>query len=95
MDLNISGKSAIICASSRGLGKACALALANEGVNVWISARHEEALNEAAREIADAGGGAVHAVVADVTTPARAGCFNGSLSATGYRRQQCRRPADG
>ena len=69
MDLRIAGKSAIVCASSRGLGKACALALAKEGVNVWISARHEEALNEAAREIADAGGGAVHAVVADVTTP--------------------------
>jgi 3-oxoacyl-[acyl-carrier protein] reductase len=69
MDLNISGKSAIVCASSRGLGKACALALAKEGVNVWISARHEEALNETAREIAEAGGGAVHAVVADVTTP--------------------------
>jgi len=68
MDLNISGKSAIICASSRGLGKACALALAKEGANVWISARHTEALDETAREIAAVEGGAVQAVVADVTT---------------------------
>ena len=40
MDLGISGRNAIVCASSKGLGKACALALAKEGVNVWISARH-------------------------------------------------------
>jgi 3-oxoacyl-[acyl-carrier protein] reductase len=68
MDLNINGKSAIVCASSKGLGKACALALAREGVNVWISARHAEALNAAAGEIAAAGGGKVHTVIADVTT---------------------------
>ena len=68
MDLNISGKSAIICASSKGLGKACALALAREGVNVWISGRHRDALEEAADEIASVGGGEVQYVVADVTT---------------------------
>jgi len=68
MDLNISGKSAIICASSRGLGKACALALAKEGVNVWISARHRDSLIEAAAEISAARGGRVHSVIADVTT---------------------------
>jgi len=68
MDLNISGKSAIICASSKGLGKACALALAKEGVNVWISARHEEALNAAAAEIAASTSANVQAVIADVTT---------------------------
>ena len=39
MDLKIAGRKAIICASSKGLGKACALALAKEGVDVWISAR--------------------------------------------------------
>jgi 3-oxoacyl-[acyl-carrier protein] reductase len=68
MDLNISGKSAIICASSKGLGKACALALAMEGVNVWINGRHQDSLNQAAAEIASAGGGEVHSVLADVTT---------------------------
>jgi 3-oxoacyl-[acyl-carrier protein] reductase len=68
MDLNISGKSAIICASSRGLGKACALALAKEGVNVWISGRHQDSLDEAVAEITSAGGGEAHSVLADVTT---------------------------
>jgi 3-oxoacyl-[acyl-carrier protein] reductase len=68
MDLNISGKSAIICASSKGLGKACALALAREGVNVWICGRHRDSLDEAAVAIDSAGGGQVQAVLADVTT---------------------------
>jgi 3-oxoacyl-[acyl-carrier protein] reductase len=70
MDLGIAGKNAIVCASSKGLGKACALALAREGVNVWINGRHTEALGQAADEIAAAGGGAVHTVVADVTSEA-------------------------
>lgn len=70
MDLNISGKSAIVCASSKGLGKACALALAKEGVNVWINARNEEALSAAASEIAASGSGEVHSVIADVTSEA-------------------------
>jgi 3-oxoacyl-[acyl-carrier protein] reductase len=68
MDLGIAGKKAIVCASSKGLGKACALALACEGVDVWISARHQEALDQAAAEIAAAGGGAVQALIADITT---------------------------
>jgi 3-oxoacyl-[acyl-carrier protein] reductase len=68
MDLNINGKSAIVCASSKGLGKACALALAKEGVNVWLNARNQETLNKAAAEIAAAGTGEVHAIAADVTT---------------------------
>jgi 3-oxoacyl-[acyl-carrier protein] reductase len=68
MDLLINGRSAIVCASSKGLGKACALALAKEGVNVWISGRHQDALDAAAAEIASAGGGEVQSVRADVTT---------------------------
>jgi 3-oxoacyl-[acyl-carrier protein] reductase len=68
MDLGISGKNAIVCASSKGLGKACAHALAGEGVNVWICARHRDELDRAAAEIAQAGGGAVTSLVADVTT---------------------------
>jgi 3-oxoacyl-[acyl-carrier protein] reductase len=70
MDLGIAGRSAIVCGSSRGLGKACAAALAKEGVNVWITARTEAVLNEAAAEIRAAGGGQVHAIPADVTTEA-------------------------
>jgi 3-oxoacyl-[acyl-carrier protein] reductase len=68
MDLGISGRNAIVCASSKGLGKATALALASEGVNVWICGRHRDALDQAAAEIAQVKGGAVQALVADVTT---------------------------
>jgi 3-oxoacyl-[acyl-carrier protein] reductase len=68
MDLNISGKSAIVCASSKGLGKACAQALAKEGVNVLICARHREMLEQAVVDISRDARGEVKAVVADVTT---------------------------
>ena len=50
MDLGISGRDAIVCGASRGLGKACAQALANEGANVWIAARTEAPLQKAADE---------------------------------------------
>ena len=70
MDLQIAGKSAIVCASSRGLGKACAMALAREGVNVWISGRNEASLDKARHEIAAAGTGDVQALVVDVTSAA-------------------------
>ena len=68
MDLNIAGRKAIICASSKGLGKACAQALAAEGVDVWISARSPATLQASADEINTAGGVRATAVVADVTT---------------------------
>jgi 3-oxoacyl-[acyl-carrier protein] reductase len=70
MDFGIAGRNAIVCASSKGLGKACALALAREGVNVWICARNRTALDSAAEEISAGGTAQVHAVVADVTTDA-------------------------
>ena len=70
MDLGISGKNAIICASSKGLGKATALALATEGVNVWICGRNQDSLDLAAIEIAAVNGGTVQTVIADVTTDA-------------------------
>ena len=70
MDLKIAGRKAIICASSKGLGKACAMALAAEGVDVWISARSIGPLQEASDEINALDGGKATAVVADVTTPA-------------------------
>jgi 3-oxoacyl-[acyl-carrier protein] reductase len=72
MDLGIRGRHALVCAASKGLGRACALALAQEGVNVTIVARGREALEataEALRKVG-AGGTAITAVVADITTPA-------------------------
>ncbi|MBL8305850.1 MAG: SDR family oxidoreductase [Rubrivivax sp.] len=71
MDLGISGKWALVCAASKGLGKGCALALANEGANVVITARGAEALEAAAAEIrAAAPGVQVLTVAGDITTPA-------------------------
>ena len=50
MDLGIKDRKAIICASSKGLGKACAKSLLEEGVSVVINARGEEALQETFKE---------------------------------------------
>ena len=47
MDFKLGGKTAIVCASSRGLGRACAEALAAEGVNLVLNARSAEALQTA------------------------------------------------
>ena len=71
MDLGIKGRSAIVCASSKGLGRACAMQLASEGVNVIMTARGAEALKQAADEIRKANPGVtVTEVVGDITTPA-------------------------
>lgn len=69
MDLGIGGRKAIVCASSRGLGKACAMALAREGVAVTINGLDEQRLASVAREIADATGVAVTPVAGDVGAP--------------------------
>ena len=69
MDLGIAGKRALVCAASKGLGRGCALALAGNGVEVTITARNGEALEAAARELADATGSKVTAVAGDITTP--------------------------
>jgi 3-oxoacyl-[acyl-carrier protein] reductase len=68
MDLGIVGKRALVCAASKGLGRACAEALAGEGVQVTIVARTLETLERAAREIETACGARVAYAVADVTT---------------------------
>jgi len=70
MDLGIKGKSALVCAASKGLGKGCAFSLAREGVNVTILARGREALEAAADEIRRATGVKVTVVVTDITTEA-------------------------
>ena len=66
MDLGIQGKQAIICASSRGLGRACAIALAREGVNVTLNGRDPEALAEAS-DACSSSGVIVAGVVGDIT----------------------------
>ncbi len=68
MDLGIEGRKAIVCASSKGLGKACAMSLAREGVDVTINARTAATLDATAEEIRGASGVTVTAVAADVTT---------------------------
>ncbi|MBZ0274102.1 SDR family oxidoreductase [bacterium] len=69
MNLGLAGKSAIVCAASKGLGRASALELAAEGANVAICARDEDRLAQTRREIDKAGGRCV-AVVADMKVEA-------------------------
>src|SRR5512136_1270292 len=69
MDFGIAGKSALVCAASKGLGKGCALNLAREGVDLTILARGREALEATAAEIRAATGAKVTAIVCDITTP--------------------------
>ena len=68
MDLGLSGRTAIVCASSRGLGKACATALAREGCSVVINGLDETRLAASRDEIATATGAEVTAVRADIIT---------------------------
>ena len=69
MDLGIKGKTALVCAASKGLGKGCAMALAKEGVTLVITARGKEALEATAEEIRKATGMKVTTVAGDITTP--------------------------
>src|SRR6266446_5464278 len=69
MDLGIAGKSALVCAASKGLGKGCAVNLAREGVNLTIVARTKETIEATAAEIRAATGVKVTAIAADITTP--------------------------
>ncbi len=69
MDLGIAGRTAIVCASSQGLGRACAEALAAEGVDVVINGRNIDKLQAAAAEIRALTGGQVTAAAGDLTTP--------------------------
>ncbi len=70
MDLGIGGKWALVCASSKGLGRGCAEALAGEGVNLVMNARGVEALESAADETRAAHGVTVVTVTGDITTEA-------------------------
>ncbi|CAN0583923.1 unnamed protein product [Ectocarpus sp. 12 AP-2014] len=68
MDLGIRGKRALVCASSKGLGRGCAEALAEAGVDLVMNARGEEALVSAAEQIAEAHGVSITPVAADITS---------------------------
>lgn len=68
MDLQIVGRKALVCAASRGLGRACAAALAAEGVAVTITGRNAASLAEAILDIQASAGVEVRSVVGDIAT---------------------------
>jgi len=70
MDLGIAGRKAIICASSKGLGRACAQALAEAGCEVVLNGRDAEALARTARELREATGVKVREILGDLDDPA-------------------------
>jgi 3-oxoacyl-[acyl-carrier protein] reductase len=68
VDLGLDGKSALVCAASKGLGRGCAEALAREGVAVTICARTADAVRQAAAAIGASTGSTVQWVACDITT---------------------------
>jgi 3-oxoacyl-[acyl-carrier protein] reductase len=68
MDLGIKGRKAIVCASSQGLGLACAIALAREGCVVFINGRDQPRLDQAVAQISAATGARATPVLADINT---------------------------
>lgn len=68
MDLGLKGRKAIVCASSRGLGRGCAMALARAGVDIVVNGRDEAHLARTAKEIEEATGVTVWPIAADVST---------------------------
>lgn len=69
MDYGIKGRTAIVCASSRGLGRGCALALAEAGCDLVVNGRNAETLSATAKEIRDRFGVKVTEIAADVSSP--------------------------
>ena len=69
MDMGISGRTALVCAASKGLGRGCAEALAAEGVNLTICARTAETLEATAAGIRAKTGVEIKTVACDITTP--------------------------
>lgn len=68
MDLGLKGRTAIVSAASKGLGRACAMSLAGEGVDLVLNARSEDALEATAEDIRRAHGVKVTTVAADYNT---------------------------
>lgn len=84
MDLGLRGKTALVLAASKGLGRACASALAREGANVVIGSRDRERLENTAGAIRNETGAAVRAVPVDVTVPAQLqAIFDAAVAAFG------------
>lgn len=76
MELGIKGKRGLVCAASKGLGRGCAAALAEAGVDLVLNARGAEALEATAQDLRDRYGVSVTTVAADVTTAeGRAACL--------------------
>ncbi len=78
MDLGLQGKTALVCAASKGLGRGCAMSLAREGVSVTIVARTSGPLETTAEDIRAATGAEVTTVAADITTEAGRGAALGA-----------------
>jgi 3-oxoacyl-[acyl-carrier protein] reductase len=84
MDLGLKGKSALVLAASKGLGRVCAFALAREGANVTIGSRDEGQLSRTAAEIREGTGSDVRCQSVDVTDPAQVDrIFDAAVSAFG------------
>ncbi|GAN79689.1 SDR family oxidoreductase [Acidocella aminolytica] len=69
MDLGLKSRTALVCAASAGLGRACALALAQEGVDVTITGRNADRLEATARELRTLTGAKISIAAGDITTP--------------------------
>jgi 3-oxoacyl-[acyl-carrier protein] reductase len=69
MDLGIAGRKAIVCASSRGLGRGCAMALAEAGCDLVVNGRNADTLGKTVEDIRSRFNVRVDPVVADVSTP--------------------------
>jgi 3-oxoacyl-[acyl-carrier protein] reductase len=69
MDLGIAGRKAIVCASSKGLGRACARALAEAGCEIVLNGRDSEALARTSAELRAATGVSVHEILGDLDDP--------------------------
>ena len=72
MDLGLAGRVALVCGSTKGLGRAVAKALAQEGARVAVNGRHDDAVQRAAEQLCADTGQSVTAFVADVGVPAQA-----------------------
>lgn len=71
MDLGLAGRVALVCGSTKGLGRAVAKALAHEGARVAVNGRHDDAVERVAQQLGSETGQQVTAFVADVGEPAQ------------------------
>src|SRR4051812_37482074 len=82
MDLKIADRVAMIAAASKGIGRACALSLAQAGCKVSLCARGADALAAVGRECREAGAPAVHTTVADVSVAGDLGRWHAETEAS-------------